>query len=518
MVRIFVALALLAAVNALRGIWRPRSECATRLCAASPGDLVSALRAPSDAIIDAVDKAPGRRLAASDAAALAGVDLDRARTELMTLASLTQGEMDVTNSGEIIYSFDGDFRRVLKRRSPALRARRLWQAVAPPLYYCIRVSFATALFASLALIATTALAATASGGGGSGSSSSSNSRSSSSSRSRRSGDDDDGGNRRSSADREWQRSSSSSFITFNGYSPFDILRFYRFSASDGYYESQRREKRFASLVEEYSQDNSESGPGVSGIESFFSFVFGDGNPNDRFPQAQLLAAAEKIRSNGGIVIAEDLAPILDPPAIENDESPIINESWVLPAVISLGGKPMVSENGNIFYAFEDLTISAHAADANTPPPPTAGAELQLYEQQTPFSRASSGMKFFAAMLGCVNFAGVVWLSASLRSPDFLRRVALSPLLMRLYPGLAAYAMIYGLTPIARAILLARKNNQVFQRNEYRKAWAQAKHSAQTREKRQDVLNTALKIGLVDSIKKNDQSKVEIFFTTSKDKK
>ena len=58
-----------------------------------------------------------------------------------------------------------------------------------------------------------------------------------------------------------------------------------------------------------------------------------------------------VRRNDGIVVAEQLAPYLDPPAVSsktpdmneytadkaNGLSVVVDESWVLPAVLQLGG-------------------------------------------------------------------------------------------------------------------------------------------------------------------------------------
>ena len=46
--------------------------------------------------------------------------------------------------------------------------------------------------------------------------------------------------------------------------------------------------------------------------AIFSFVFGDGDPNVAIRAARLCAMAEVIRANGGAVVAENLAPFLDP--------------------------------------------------------------------------------------------------------------------------------------------------------------------------------------------------------------
>jgi hypothetical protein len=60
-----------------------------------------------------------------------------------------------------------------------------------------------------------------------------------------------------------------------------------------------------------------------------------------------------VRELRGVVTAEDLAPYLNPPKYNpNVESMVVNESWMLRVVLSLGGTPVVTENGNIAYVFE----------------------------------------------------------------------------------------------------------------------------------------------------------------------
>ena len=73
------------------------------------------LDVPPDAITSAVGKQ--NRLSVSDAATLGGVDLATAKRGLTTLASLTGGDMDVTNSGDIVYTFPPNFKEILLKRS-----------------------------------------------------------------------------------------------------------------------------------------------------------------------------------------------------------------------------------------------------------------------------------------------------------------------------------------------------------------------------------------------------------------
>ena len=47
------------------------------------------------------------------------------------------------------------------------------------------------------------------------------------------------------------------------------------------------------------------------LESVFSYIFGDGNPNQQIEQKRLKLASQYIRSRNGAVTAEELAPFCD---------------------------------------------------------------------------------------------------------------------------------------------------------------------------------------------------------------
>lgn len=95
-------------------------------------------------------------------------------------------------------------------------------------------------------------------------------------------------------------------------------------------------------------------------------MFGDGDPNASLRAARLRSLAEAIRAGGGAVVAEQIAPFLDPPTgpEAGSGSPLVEESWVLPAVLELGGRPEVADDGTIVYIFDELQVSAVASDAN----------------------------------------------------------------------------------------------------------------------------------------------------------
>jgi hypothetical protein len=76
----------------------------------------------------AVEKA-GNRAVPQDIATIAGVDISKARTGLQNLASLTGGDLEVTDNGDIVYNFPNNFRSVLRSKSSAVAARESFEKV-----------------------------------------------------------------------------------------------------------------------------------------------------------------------------------------------------------------------------------------------------------------------------------------------------------------------------------------------------------------------------------------------------
>lgn len=92
-------------------------------------------------------------------------------------------------------------------------------------------------------------------------------------------------------------------------------------------------------------------------EAIFSFVFGDGDPNqDSYEEGRWRALGQFIQLRNGVVTAEEMAPFLDPP-IPNEDSVSgtsglsTDDSYILPALIKFGGEPFVDEEGHLLYRF-----------------------------------------------------------------------------------------------------------------------------------------------------------------------
>jgi hypothetical protein len=270
-------------------------------------------------------------------------------------------------------------------------------------------------------------------------------------------------------------------------------------------------------------------PRMSLPEAIFSFVFGDGDPNVALRAARVRAMAEAIRTNGGALTADALAPFLDPPSAPGaaSGSVLVDESWVLPAVMELGGRPEVSDDGTIVYLFDDLTVSALADDAQlvlADPAlsdireldapalaelaseraiATSGADSaalrdalrswagdQLYElalsggnlfpdgyveeRKAPFSNAEGGQLFAAGALGLLNLGGAAYLGNLLSTiPPGVTLPGELGALQSLFPFLLAYAVAFVAIPAVRFVRLQASNDAVDERNARRAAWAAA---------------------------------------------
>eukprot|EP00985_Skeletonema_marinoi_P033818 scaffold42266_cov204-Skeletonema_marinoi.AAC.4 len=272
---------------------------------------------PPKKVIDAIDKSKGP-VVASDLATSAGISLTQARKDLTTLASLTRGDIAVSSDGDLIYTFPSDVNSVLSSNSAKFRAMTTWkEKIVPPLFYATKVGFGVVLLVSLFAIFSSIFFIMTSGGGNR--------------------DDDRRDDRRGGG-------MPMGFGGFFGPSPFDFF-YYRPYYSRYYY----------SPTDSRSRRDPED---MGFLESVFSYVFGDGDPNGDVEERRLALVGEMIRLNGGAVTAEQLAPFCDdaPMPLDNgeEERAYVDESFVLPIVTQLDGEPQVTDEGDIVYVFPEL--------------------------------------------------------------------------------------------------------------------------------------------------------------------
>ncbi|KAF8693308.1 hypothetical protein HU200_038696 [Digitaria exilis] len=409
--------------------WRPdvRARAGSTIGAppalARPGGAVETDRLPSDVrdrAMEAVDHFGGR-VTIGDVASRAGLQLAQAERALQALAADTEGFLEVSEDGEVLYVFPKDYRTKLAGKSFRMKIEPLVDKAKEVGAYLVRVSFGTALIASILLVYTTIIAILSSS----------------------SSDDDSRGRRR--------RSYGSTIII-----PTDM--FWYLDAD--YYRRRRVEKE----------------NGMNFIESVFSFVFGDGDPNDGLEEKRWKMIGQYISSNGGVVTAEELAPFLDvPPPSEESKD---DESFILPVLLRFQGHPEVDEQGNILYRFPSLQRTASSKSGRireyvgTKWSAMFG-EVEKYLEEKPwtFSKANASEKAMVAGLGGLNLFGVIILG------NLLKQMTVTPgglisFAAQLYPLLQIYAGSFFAIPLFRWFLLRKTNNDIRKRNKAREQRAQ----------------------------------------------
>lgn len=430
-------------------------------------------RAEIEAVEEAVDAAGGR-VTVGDVAASAGLPLDKAERALAALAADVAGSsLQVSSRGQVVYSLPRGFRRALRAKSAVLRLAPAFDAFAAASGAAVRVAFGAALVASVALVwaALTAAALAAEGDRS----------------------DGRGGGRRGGG--------GGLPITFY-FSPADI--FWYFDPAP--YRREAARGRFAGKEEEQQQT-------MSFLAAVFSFVFGDRDPNLSFDRDRWAAVGAAIKRNGGVVVAEELAPFLDLPFDEEELKQKLaenDESFVVPALVRFGGHAEVDERGRLLYTFPSLMATASsiservsASSSSSLPSTSTSTSSSFYrsgplkqrrrrrqsdetaittrfpevalERPIPFTLASPGQRLAAAALGAANTFGVVALGRVLADRYAAAALASSGFgfVAALYPALAVYAAAYFVIPAVRWALDARRNAGVERRNAAREAAAAA---------------------------------------------
>jgi len=421
-----------------------RSNTKSRLYQLLNDNIREKLLVPSDRVMEAIEVIKDKvdpsvlqqgnknslRVSVSDIASLAAVDFSTAKRNLITLALLTEGDLDVTNDGEVIYSFPTNFKSILYQKSLINKLRSIYlNYVEPPLAYSLRISFGIMLLASLVIVFISFVASS----------------STSSSSSDRDRDD---------------RRGVPSMNLWIGNSPFDVF-YYRGGGVYIDYDKQ---------VIDYYRDNEVAPKNQMGfLESFYSYIFGDGDPNTKVSAVSLQAVANVIRRNNGTVVAEQIAPFLNPPKLDKYiESGVADESFVLPVLLTYDGVPNVLPTGDIVYTFQELMVTAGMSDS------IKGADVMdnnIYEKKVPFSLAPKSLQFVAGGLGLVNLLGVFKIGTLVSNPQFsLVNPGLFTALTKIYPFLFVYAVLYNAIPLFRFFKNRNKNNIIEERNRNRVVW------------------------------------------------
>ncbi len=371
-------------------------------------------------VMQAVEKLD-YRVTVGDVATSAGLQVNLAERELLALASEAGGHLQVADTGDIVYQFPKQFRAVLRNKHFRLQLQEWWEKVWRILFYLIRISFGIILilsifiiFASIFIILTTL------------------NKDSSSNRSSRS------------------RGGGMIFLPRMFWGP-DLFWF--FNPNYGRYQQRRRQKAAST-----------SGESMNFLESVFSFLFGDGNPNANLEERRWQAIAATIRNNQGAVVAEQIAPYLDDLGTGYSNE---FEEYMLPVLTRFNGRPEVSPDGQIVYHFPELQTTVQERNTQSVP-------AYLREVAWKFSEASSSQLTLAAGLGVVNIGGGIFLGYLLQDGAIAAQIGgLVAFVASIYWLLIAYGIAFLSVPLIRYLWIKGRNRKVEARNEARQKQATA---------------------------------------------
>ena len=373
---------------------------------------------PNPQIVQSVEQL-NYRVTVGDVAAQAGLELNLAQQGLLALAADAGGHMQVADSGEVVYLFPQNFRSILRDKYWSLRLQQWWEKVWKVLFYIIRISFGIILIASivLMLVAIAVIVISVS--------------------SSRDGNDRDRGYNRGGG-----------FMYMPRFWIGDLFWFF-----DPNYNTRRRQRR-----QEVSGQNQ-----MNFLEAIFSFLFGDGNPNENLAEERWQKIGAVIRNNNGAVVAEQIAPYLD----ETDA----DEDYMLPVLSRFNGYPEVSPQGEIIYYFPELQVMAKE---RKPQPVSAYLQEILWR----FSQASSGQIMLSIGLGGLNLILALVLGSLLQDGTVAAELGgVVALVASIYWLLLGYGTAFLAVPLIRYFWIQGRNKKIEARNSVRQARAVALNQA-----------------------------------------
>ncbi|KAM6592855.1 hypothetical protein CsatA_000558 [Cannabis sativa] len=392
-----------------------------------PGGIIESDKLSSDVrkrAMDAVD-ACGGRVTIGDVSSRAGLKMNEAQKALQALAADTNGFLEVSDEGDVLYVFPKDYRAKLAAKSVRIKLEPFFEKAKAGAEYVVRVSFGTALIASVVIVYTTIIAILSS-----------------------SREEDNRGRR--------GRSYDSGFTFY--FSPTDLFWYW----DPNYYRRRRIQ---------VDDDNK-----MNFIESIFSFVFGDGDPNQGIEEERWKLIGQYITSNGGVVAAEELAPYLD---VETSGRSADDDSYILPVLLRFDGQPEIDEEGNILYRFPSLQRTASSQRSGRKEYVgrkwtdwVGGVEKFFKEKKLQFSKTSSSERALVIGLGGLNLFGVIILGT------MFKEIAIPPsgfikFASDIFPLLQVYAGSFFAIPLFRWFLVRNKNAQIEKRNHAREQRARA---------------------------------------------
>ena len=366
---------------------------------------------PNPKIIKSVEKL-NYRVTVGDVAAQAGLELNFAQQGLLALASEAGGHLQVADSGDVVYLFPKNIRAVLRNKYWQLRWQQTWAKIWKVLFYIIRISFGIVLIASILIMLVAIIAIIIAMNS--------------------SNDERQGGRGRS----------------YGGGGFFFMPRFWIgdiFWWFDPGYNRRRRQRR------RQASGNYQ----MNFLESVFSFLFGDGNPNADLEENRYAAIGSVIQANKGAVVSEQIAPYVD--KVDEDED------YMLPVLSRFNGYPEVSPQGEIVYYFPELQVMASRRETQ-PIFPTGYLQEKLWR----FSQADGSQITLAAGLGVLNIVLAFVLEGLLQDGAIAAELGgIVAFADSISWFLLGYGVLYLLIPLVRYFWIKGRNPKIVNRNQAR---------------------------------------------------
>ena len=360
------------------------------------------------------------RVTVGDVAAQTGLEINLAQGGLLTLASETNGHLQVSEKGEIAYLFSQNFRTILRNKSLRLRLQEWWARIWQVLFYLIRISFGIFLVLSIILIfLTITLIAMSSSRGGN-------------SNSRR-----------------------------HGGVPLFLPHFWFGSFFN---RNPHKQLRNRSGRQKHHQDR--AAEQLNFFEAVFSFLFGDGNPNANLEERRWYNIGSIIHNHGGAVVAEQIAPYLD-----ISPTQAIDEAYILPVLIRFDGRPEVSPTGDIIYRSPALQTTAANKQENS-------LAAYLREFFWNFSRVGTEQTLLVVGLGFLNLIGALILRSLLSDGAIAVQLGgLVAFVQSIFWVLLGYGIGFLGIPLIRYFWIQGRNRRIERRNQKRQEYAAALNQA-----------------------------------------
>lgn len=371
----------------------------------------------------------GRKVTTADVATKTGLPVLVVQQKLNEVAADTRGHLQVSKTGDILYTFDPGFSNAYLANGIKAILIVIGAKLLEVGFYLLRISFGIALVLSLIigiiLLVAIAIAMLMAMKGRD--------------------DDRDGGGLGDMFD---FGGSGFHFSFWDWMILRDIFWWNSYGYSGGY-----QQPRY-----DYSKPTERPRSKSSFLLNCFSFLFGDGDPNEGLEEKKWQLIAQVIKKHNNVLTAEQLAPYTgaDPK----------NEDGVLPVLVRFNGRPEVTESGNIVYVFESM--HATAADQKIDPPPA----LQEFEWK--FSTVPEGELLPVYVVAGLNIV-IAWITwnwfhhASAIATAFMHSAPFTPMLTSI---LFVYGVIFLAVPLVRHIVNQIRNKKIEERNAERYRYSQ----------------------------------------------